>query len=207
MEQHAQSLLIVAGIKHLLEKVLTMSKTMPSIEAKTAEFLPFDSVQVATVEPANPKLNHGEVVLYKREGKWIIITGRESVRRAVETGAATFRARLLSAQALKRCKMDYFKHPDDGKPLPAPTPTYTEEFRNAPRIVDRRPARESEYFNKPHPTHERSSSAMLASKHGYSGGDSSGVKKILNPSLAEIGGYSNTPRGPYGNRKIRVEEK
>lgn len=160
MEAKAQSMLIVAGIKYHLDKALALSKTMPVLEMKTVEFLPFEQAQVATIEPADAKLNHGEIVLYKREGKWIIITGRESVRRAVETGAAGFGARLLSAQALKRCKVDSFVHPDEGKPLPPPEHTHDssygqsrsqqphyprstksgpgDQFRNAPRIVDNR---------------------------------------------------------------------
>ena len=164
MEAQAQSKLIVAGIKYHLDKALALSKTMPVLQMKTAEFLPFEEVQVATVEPADAKLNHGEIVLHKREGKWIIITGRESVRRAVETGAAGFGTRLMSAQALKRCKVDCFVHPDHNKPLPQPQHTYdssygqsrpsypakphyprrtysepSEQFRNAPHITEKAP--------------------------------------------------------------------
>ena len=212
MEAQAQSTLIVAGIKYQLNKALSLAKTMPIIQAKTIEFLPFDQVQIAEVVPADPKLNHGEIVLFKRESKWIIITGRESVRRAVETGAAGFGARLLSAQALKRCKVDCFVHPDHDKPprpvehthddsygtrqpqystnsyprgpKPAsgfngsPRPKTGEDFRNAPRIIDKR--------QSPQPTYDRPSS----------------TPSVFTKDV-RTGTSSTLSRTPYGPRKTR----
>lgn len=166
MEAQAQSILIVAGIRHQLSKVLMLSKTMPTMSVRADEFMPFEQVQVATVEPADPKLNHGEVIVFRREGKLIIITGRETVRSAVEAHKTDIRVTLLSAQALKRCKLDAFVHPDHNKPLPAPVvleearsypskPSYPrpksgsgDEYRNAPRIIDKR----QPTYDRPHST-------------------------------------------------------
>jgi hypothetical protein len=176
MEAKAQSLLIVAGIEYHLDRVLQLAKTMPPIEAKTADFLPFENAKTVEVKPADPNLNHGEIILFKREGKWIIITGRESVRRAVETGAAGFGARLLSAQALKRCKVDCFVHPDDGKPSVVAPPPYEapprDDYRNAPRIVDKRKPMSPTYdrpYSTPSVLTKDVAQHTKSPSHGFSG--------------------------------------
>lgn len=203
MEAQAQSTLIVAGIKYQLNKALSLAKTMPTIQAKTIEFMPFDQVQIAEVVPADPKLNHGEIVLFKREGKWIIITGRESVRRAVETGATGFGATLLSTQALKRCKVDCFVHPDHDKPPRPPEHSHDDsygtrqshpaprhdEFRNAPRVIDKRPSPKS-------PSHG------LSGYHAPSYDRPNSTPSVLTKDV-RTGVSSTLSRTPYGPRKTR----
>lgn len=155
MEDQGQSRLIVAGVAHHLSKVLSVSKSMPHVTVKVIELMPFDNVPVATVQPADPKLNHGKAILYKREGKWVIIAGRETLRRAVETSEVGVSVILLSSQALKRCKVDSFVHQQSAPstvPYSAePRRTYNEEFANTPRFVDKRTPRaatiESNRFN------------------------------------------------------------
>jgi len=190
MEQNAQPRLIVAGTAYHLDRALTHSHTMPKIELKTSELQPFDKVEVATIEPTDPKMNHGEVTVFKREGKWMLLWGRETARRAIENGIMHLRVTLMSSQALKRCKVETFTHPDHGKPAPAPL--YSDEFRNTPRFVDKRPAR------------EHSLSAILAEKHGYHNGDSAGVKRVIDshtpgPRGDQENRSGRTLRTPYGN--------
>lgn len=160
MEDQAQSRLIVAGVAHHLSKVLSAAKGLPKLQVKTEELMPFASIAVATVEPVDPKLNHGAVILYKREGKWMILTGRETARRAVDSGEATLSITLMTGQALKRAKVDSFVHVSGttiSQPYEAPASFSPQAKRsyenldNPPRIIDKRTPRaatiESNRFN------------------------------------------------------------
>ena len=199
MERQAQAKLMVAGIPHSLDQALVLSRTMPKIELKASELCPFDEVAVATIEPADPKMNHGEAVVFKREGKWMLLWGRETARRAIEQGLMHLRVTLMSSQALKRCKVESFKHPDDGKQLPPPPPTYGDEFRNAPRMSAKHQqgTRRDPLYD--HARRIVDDGGIPAGKMGIVSSETSrtdsSVKKI----------ESNIRRGPYGN--IAVNER
>lgn len=114
MEDQAQARLIIAGVEYHLSKVLAASKTMPRMTLDVKELTPFEKVGIAETRNGGAKfLKFGMIILYQHSGKWIIITGHETVRRAVDMGECSVGIIRMSSQALKRCKVDSFTHGAD----------------------------------------------------------------------------------------------
>jgi hypothetical protein len=122
---------------HYLDLVERVAKAAPPVEIKRDEI---DAGKTIILIPdEDPTVHHGGIVFHKWEGKYIVLMGRETALRALESGTAIVKGKLVSRQALKRCKVD--EASDEPKAVAPVTPpkSYDDDFRNAPRIVDKRP--------------------------------------------------------------------
>lgn len=196
-----RSIVIVAGTEYDLSKVVAAAKSSHSDQVLTAEFTPFEDVQVAQITNALSATiyaggygSDGEVTLFKREGRWIIITGSVAVRKAVDEGQVHIKARILSAQSLKRCRLEAFRHPDEGKgvaytppPPIAPAAPYEDKFKNSPRFSTPRPA-----YNKPNDLQSQARKVVAG------GGIPKGQAAVFTGGAAPKQDDVKQRRSPYG---------
>lgn len=180
MQTNSSVRLTAVGIAHHLHQVLVQAKQSPILSVNASEILdPREEDFAAKIEPDQPELNAGEIAFYKFGGKYIVILGHEKARRALESGEGVLRGKLISKQALKRCRIDSGA-PMVAKPVQIETkrPIQT-DFRDTLRSIDKsllRPAAvESNTNNKnvsPPSTvkvadseYKPGSSAVLSVKH------------------------------------------
>jgi hypothetical protein len=206
MEDQTQSRLMVNGVAHNLENVQRIMKGSPKNDVKPSDIYPPAHINFAAlIEPEQPKLNHSEVAFYEFEGKYIVLLGRETVRRAIESKAVTISGRIISKQSLKRCRAQAFVHPDEGKPARAPV--YDRSDDEPPRKHTPKPS-----FNAPRGVEALSGlrdkltpqSAKLPN-HGVSGAHAPGYPKPAGQRPAGMVGKAPTPAKPVYTKDVRVE--
>lgn len=127
MEDTASARVRLIAIRevHYLDLVERIAKSSPPVEVKVDQI---STEKDVVLMPDTPDVHYGPIVFHQWEGKYILLMGREKALRAVADGAAVVKGKLVSRQALKRCRID------------GDSSAAVEEFRNTPRIIDKRPA-------------------------------------------------------------------
>lgn len=171
MQTNSSVRLTAVGIEHYLDQVQVQAKQAPVTSINAHEILdPSEQDFAAKIDPEQPKLNHGDMVFFKFGGKYIVLVGRETARRALADGQGVLRGKLVSKQALKRCRID-----SGATPVARPVQVETKrpaqaDFRNTPTF--KTPVEQVRAIAKPAPVetvkvaeHVPASSAILATKH------------------------------------------
>ncbi|MDR3392301.1 MAG: hypothetical protein P4L77_11265 [Sulfuriferula sp.] len=133
MQTNSSVRLTAVGIEHYLDQVQVQAKQAPVTSINAHEILdPSEQDFAAKIDPEQPKLNHGDMVFFKFSGKYIVLVGRETARRALADGQGVLRGKLVSKQALKRCRID-----SGATPVARPVQVETKrpakvDFRNTP---------------------------------------------------------------------------
>lgn len=167
MEDQQRAQLIVANSTHYLDLVLTMANQSPKAEIKAEEiYKPTDADFAAIHLPDQEEAPAREIAFFKWNGKYIVLLGREKARKALDANQAVLKGRIVSKPALKRCRVDEYQ-PRVMEPEEEPrnrsgnqhiSRPYHGEFRNAPRIVDKRRSPAEEHYRNGNSTTRNSTS-------------------------------------------------
>lgn len=129
----------VAGILHYLDLVQQIGSQAANVSIKLEDIHPVtDPDFQCPMVPAQPEAEHREILFYKREGKYLILLGRETLKRLTDSGTFNIKGRLISGPMLKRTRCEVVNAiPASVEPVRAyvdRSKKYSDDFRNPPRV-------------------------------------------------------------------------
>ncbi len=133
MEAQKRACLVVGTTEHYLDLVLKVAAAGPKISVKVEDIVSGSDInfEVAVIAQELPTLSR-ETIFFMREGKYLILFGTTP-----PDGATGFvKGRLISTQALKRCRVSEAADAVDKLAQYATKPSTG--FSNTPRIIDKR---------------------------------------------------------------------
>jgi hypothetical protein len=105
--QWKTSVLLFNGNTHNLNSVLSTARSGQLIEVAVNQ-IDLDSVtakDAVTVKPADVKVHELDLVLYKFNGVYLVLTGRNHVLDAKTNGQTTIQGRLMTSVTLKKTRV------------------------------------------------------------------------------------------------------
>lgn len=133
------------GHSHKLIQLLGKASTAPLIEVSKGEIVLDDGALPVKYGNHSPDLDE-HIVLYKHDGKFYVLYGRDVVRKGFDNSQLSFKGRLISSPALKQCRIVE----DTVQPAaPASPPGFENRPRFASNARDReqRPAPRNGNYN------------------------------------------------------------
>lgn len=139
MTENDKTLLILNGVKYVLDIVHLQAKGGPTIAVKEDELNDGSNPEhVRSIVPSTAVVEENDIVFYKQHGKYTILCGqdRATAKRAAADYSGVLKGRLLSSVALKNAKL----MPPQSEVVEAPAaPTYAPSFANKPRWQESSP--------------------------------------------------------------------
>ncbi len=139
MEDQSKTLLLLNSVPHHLDAVLRSIHGAPTIEIDLAtvnvsEGPDVSPQHVVLIRPDQPSLHQGQVVVFKQDGGFTVLLGKEKVASYRKEGISKIKGRLLSTMALKKCRV-----PETPEPQIRPEPYYRDPagVTNRPRLYGR----------------------------------------------------------------------
>ena len=143
MEDHSKTLLLLNSVSHHLDAVLRSIHGAPTIEidldtVNVSEGPNARAQHVVNMRPDQPGLHQGQVVVFKQDGGFTILLGKDVVAAARAKGSTKINGKLLSTMALKKCRV-----PVSTEPQIRPEPYYRDPqgVTNRPRLYGRESVR------------------------------------------------------------------
>jgi hypothetical protein len=130
----------VAGILHYLDLLQQIGSQAAKVSIKLEEIVPLDDPNLqAPIVPAQPEAQHREILFYKREGKYMVLLGRETLKRLMDSGTFNINGRLISGPMLKRTRCEVVNAVQAAVDAPQAyvdrPKHYPSDYRNAPRMT------------------------------------------------------------------------
>lgn len=102
--QCTDATLIVLNQPHKAVQVYHAARSAPEVRVEIKDLL-LDHPASPTTDADPTLLDQASLLIYKYNGRWLVLTGMETVRKAIESKDTIVTAALISTPSLKKCRI------------------------------------------------------------------------------------------------------